>query len=196
MRRIQIACPNCGKIMIAEEGRPSLMCDGCRNRIKITPEMFEEEFAKQENQDVDLRRESEIEADKTTDWERYSLLWGYGAIAAYVLILLSGNHGFLSRMQMWLAVLYIYAGGIYFWIHQPKDYEKAACGLSSPLSKKTALIICLVAGTAGAHYFYTGRRVTGILYAMTGGFLLFGVIKDLLLILSGKFVDKEGRYLN
>jgi len=30
---------------------------------------------------------------------------------------------------------------------------------------------------------------------MTGGFLFFGVIKDLYLLFTGKFVDKEGCYL-
>jgi len=122
-RRVQITCPECGKIMIAEEGRPSLMCDGCRNRIKITPEEFEKLFSEQEAQNLDMRRQSEVEEDKTSDWEKYSLLWGYGAILVYLFILFNHSHGFFGRLKLWLGLAYLIGGGIYFWIHQPKDYE-------------------------------------------------------------------------
>ncbi len=44
-------------------------------------------------------------------------------------------------------------------------------------------LLCLV-GVCGAHRFYTGRWVTGIIWLLTGGLLLFGQIVDLLLIPS------------
>ena len=38
------------------------------------------------------------------------------------------------------------------------------------------------AGVIGLHRFYFGRWITGILYVLTGGFCMVGVIIDLLFI--------------
>ncbi len=59
----------------------------------------------------------------------------------------------------------------------------------------TALLLCIFLGGIGAHRFYVGKIGTGILYLFTAGLLGIGWIVDLILILVGKFKDKEGKML-
>ncbi len=66
----------------------------------------------------------------------------------------------------------------------------------SPKSRRLTLFLCLPPmGLLGLHRFYTGRPFLGILYFLTGGFFLVGVMLDFLVILSGYFKDGEERRL-
>jgi hypothetical protein len=55
-----------------------------------------------------------------------------------------------------------------------------------------ALILCIFLGGIGAHRFYVGKIGTGLLWLFTFGLLGIGVIVDLILILCGRFLDKNG----
>ena len=64
----------------------------------------------------------------------------------------------------------------------------------SPKSWLVTLLLCLVLGTIGIHRFYVGKIGTGILMIlllMTGISAIWAVI-DLILIILGKFKDKQG----
>ena len=50
--------------------------------------------------------------------------------------------------------------------------------------KRTALMLCIFAGYFGAHKFYEGKIGAGVLYFMTGGLLLIGVIMDIIALLG------------
>lgn len=64
--------------------------------------------------------------------------------------------------------------------------------VTSDKNKKTALLCCAIGGIFGAHHFYVGNIGKGILYALTAGLMLIGVMIDLIKISSGSFTDNSG----
>lgn len=57
------------------------------------------------------------------------------------------------------------------------------------------LLLCFFLGVLGVHRFYVGKIGTGILQLITFGGLGFWVMVDLVIILVGKFTDKQGQAL-
>ena len=64
---------------------------------------------------------------------------------------------------------------------------------TSPRRRTTTIMLCFFLGALGAHRFYTGKILTGILYIFTFGGFFFGSFCDLLMLLFGMYRDKEGR---
>ena len=58
-----------------------------------------------------------------------------------------------------------------------------------------ALVLCLFLGMLGAHRFYAGKIGTGVAQILTFGGLGLWVLIDLIMILVGKFTDKDGNAL-
>jgi hypothetical protein len=56
--------------------------------------------------------------------------------------------------------------------------------------RRTALLLCLFLGWTGCHRFYVGKTTSGRIYLLTSGLLFVGVLVDLVLILTGSFVDR------
>ncbi|MHC1693844.1 MAG: TM2 domain-containing protein [Eubacteriales bacterium] len=50
-------------------------------------------------------------------------------------------------------------------------------------NKWIALLLCLFFGIFGAHKFYEGRILLGVVYILTAGFFTIGVILDFISIL-------------
>jgi len=71
----------------------------------------------------------------------------------------------------------------------------AASAPAAPKSWMVALLLCLFLGGFGAHNFYAGKTGLGILYLFTGGLCGIGWLIDLIKIITGKFVDKNGNAL-
>ena len=64
----------------------------------------------------------------------------------------------------------------------------------SEKKRLVALLLCLFLGGLGIHRFYVGKIGTGILQIVTiGGFFGIWVLIDLIMIIAGKFSDKEGK---
>ena len=62
-------------------------------------------------------------------------------------------------------------------------------------SKSTTFLLCYFFGGLGIHRFYLGKLITGILMLLTaGGFAIWWLI-DLFRIVTGRFKDKQGDYL-
>lgn len=63
---------------------------------------------------------------------------------------------------------------------------------ASPKSKTTALLLCFLLGTIGAHRFYVGKVGSGIVWLFTFGCFGFGVLIDFIKLLSNTFNDQNG----
>lgn len=66
----------------------------------------------------------------------------------------------------------------------------------SPKSRGAALALCVLIGVFGAHRFYAGRILSGLIYLLTGGLLGIGCFVDLIFIIVGTFKDGEGRAIS
>jgi TM2 domain-containing membrane protein YozV len=64
--------------------------------------------------------------------------------------------------------------------------------LPSPKSWLAALLLCFFVGSLGVHRFYVGKVGTGILMLVTLGALGVWTLIDLIVIIIGKFSDKQG----
>jgi len=72
------------------------------------------------------------------------------------------------------------------------ESPEAAAPVSTK-NRKAALLLALLLGGLGAHRFYLGRPLTGLLMLLTLGGLGFWVLADLILLLIGELNDGEGR---
>ena len=62
----------------------------------------------------------------------------------------------------------------------------------SPKSKVVALVLAILLGWLGIHRFYAGRYISGAVYLFTYGVFYCGWVLDIILIIMGKFKDKDG----
>lgn len=62
----------------------------------------------------------------------------------------------------------------------------------SDKSQMAALVLCILLGIFGAHYFYVGKIGKGILYLLTIGLFGIGWMIDIIRIACGVFTDSSG----
>ena len=63
---------------------------------------------------------------------------------------------------------------------------------ASPKSRTAALLLCVFFGFLGAHRFYTGRYLVGVLYLVTFGAFGIGWLVDIVLAALGRIRDGSG----
>ena len=63
---------------------------------------------------------------------------------------------------------------------------------ASPKSRLITLLLCIFLGYLGAHRFYTGRYLLGVLYVFTIGIFGIGWLVDIVLAAIGKMRDRHG----
>lgn len=65
----------------------------------------------------------------------------------------------------------------------------------SPPGKVVLAVVCFFLGFLGVHRFMVGKIGTGILMIVTFGGLGIWTLIDFIMILLGKFSDKQGRLI-
>ena len=70
-----------------------------------------------------------------------------------------------------------------------------SCGLTTDTTWLVALLLCLFVGFLGIHRFYVGKSGTGFLQIITFGGFGIWVLIDLIMIVMGKFTNKEGKFI-
>jgi TM2 domain-containing membrane protein YozV len=63
----------------------------------------------------------------------------------------------------------------------------------SEKSRLVTLVLCGSFGMFGAHRFHVGKTGTGIVWLLTFGVFGLGMIFDLVMIVLGKFYDKDNK---
>ena len=60
------------------------------------------------------------------------------------------------------------------------------------MSKTAAVLITFFLGELGVHRFMTGKIATGLNWLLTCGVFGIGWLVDFIMVLTGKFTDKNG----
>ena len=82
-------------------------------------------------------------------------------------------------------------------VSPPAQRPPSPSGSLPPLRKKwVAAVLCLLGGFLGLHRMYVGKVGTGLLCMLLCGLYGMWPLVDLILILTGRFTDKEGRPLS
>lgn len=208
MKYQSYTCPNCNAPLPDVDDNQNLVkCEYCGCTINLM--LSEEEVKMQETElkeKMFLAQQEEKEQlrkDQHNQKSKRSLL----LIVAIIMFLIS----FFTESFLWFVAGIIAL--VYFFRTKRKSSsqnepyisystdtvasQKADKLLSDQSSKDrlVALVLCLLFGGFGVHHFYVGRIGKGILYLLTFGLFGIGYLIDLILIASGKYKDREGRYL-
>ena len=78
--------------------------------------------------------------------------------------------------------------------HPPPNMQMASSG-HSDRDWTIAVILAVFLGYFGAHRFYEGRIILGIILLLTGGGFIVGWVVDAIIVLMGKSQDDKGLYV-
>ena len=206
MKLIILKCPNCGAYVDVREGSKRAVCEFCD-----TPFYVEDDNKTVKTTAINEEKPTSDKASDTISDTSYThkddsfstqpanpankRKWISTLGVFIVALIIAAATGF-----SWLFFVILVSGIIGLFMSRP---GRASSGRSLPLtneicsekSQVIALILCIVFGVFGVHYFYVGRVGMGLLYLFTIGFFGIGWLIDVIRISAGIFRDRDGYYL-
>ena len=199
MKLIVLKCPNCGAYVDVKEGSRKAVCEYCDTPFYVdgsgkvegkeyTP-VEESAYTPVEEKPVSTHAEETFSPQPVNNKRRWIT-----TLVIYIVALIITIEADLPG----LFVAVLIGGIIGLIISRPEGSSSKRGATYNVYSRKSqiiALILCLLFGTLGVHYFYVGKIGMGLLYLFTGGLFGIGWIVDIIRIIAGIFRDKDGFYL-
>ena len=191
MKLIVLKCPNCGAYVDVKEGSRKAVCEYCDTPFYVdgSDKVEGKEFTPVEEEPVSTHAEETFSPQPVNNKRRWIT-----TLVIYIVALIITIEADLPG----LFVAVLIGGIIGLLISRPEGSSSkraATYNVYSGKSQIVALILCLLFGIIGVHYFYVGKIGMGLLYLFTGGLFGIGWIVDIIRIIAGIFRDKDGFYL-
>ena len=200
MKLIVLKCSNCGAYVDVKEGSRKAVCEYCDTPFyvdgsdkvegkKFTPVEEEPVYTPVEEEPVSTPLEEAFSPQPVNNKRKWIT-----TLVIFIVTLIIAIEADLPG----LFVAVLIGGIIGLIISRPEGSSSKKAATYNVYSRKSqivALILCLLFGMLGVHYFYVGKIGMGLLYLFTGGLLGIGWIVDIIRIIAGIFRDKDGLYL-
>ena len=191
MKLIVLKCPNCGAYVDVKEGSRKAVCEYCDTPFYVdgSDKVEGKEFTPVEEEPVSTHAEETFSPQLVNNKRRWIT-----TLVIFIVALIIAIDADLPG----LFVAVLIGGIIGLIISRPEGSSSkraATYNVYSGKSQIVALILCLLFGIIGVHYFYVGKIGMGLLYLFTGGLFGIGWIVDIIRIIAGIFRDKDGFYL-
>ena len=191
MKLIVLKCPNCGAYVDDKEGSSKAVCEYCDTPFYVdgSDKVEGKEFTPVEEKPVSTHAEETFSPQPVNNKRKWIT-----TLVIFIVTLIIAIEADLPG----LFVAVLIGGIIGLIISRPEGSSSKRAATYNVYSRKSqiiALILCLLFGTLGVHYFYVGKIGMGLLYLFTGGLFGIGWIVDIIRIIAGIFRDKDGFYL-
>ena len=191
MKLIVLKCPNCGAYVDVKEGSRKAVCEYCDTPFYVdgSDKVEGKEFTPVEEEPVSTHAEETFSPQPVNNKRKWIT-----TLVIFIVTLIIAIEADLPG----LFVAVLIGGIIGLIISRPEGSSSKRGATYNVYSRKSqiiALILCLLFGTLGVHYFYVGKIGMGLLYLFTGGLFGSGWIVDIIRIIAGIFRDKDGFYL-
>ncbi len=209
---IELKCPGCGAALTFDGEQEQYYCSYCGTRLFVENSSYQKFVDEAQVRAVELEKEKfrQYRQDmedfevRHASWKKILYAW-LGALGLFfTMIVAFPEDSVLSDIGagLWLAVMIF--GGIAVAVTKPSRHklsvyeEKAmqtaeSVGEISPYSWSACLLLCLILGIIGAHHFYARRYLMGLLYLFTGGLCSIGWFVDIVLLITHRYKDAQGR---
>ncbi len=207
---IDLKCPSCGAELHFNEQQDQYFCKYCGTKIFIdnpnerrTRLINEAQVRAVELEKEKFRyftEENQAHEEKLAQWKKYLLYW-VGAMAASFFFGFVIPDSRVSDLFAGVFVFLLFFGALTVAIIYPRksrmlrSMEEAEPENMSSFSWVAAVILCVMFGIFGVHYFYVRRYRMGLLYLFTAGLFGIGYVFDIIRIIAGRFPDCYGKNL-
>lgn len=202
MKLINMRCTNCGAELEIDADRRQVFCSYCGTKLMVDDESVhitnrivdEARLKEAEIRLKELEYAHEREIREETLLREQKKVYRISLIVFICALLITYS---IPGLRTVFGLVLIFGGIALITMRSGdkrnmQEHDRYDC---SPKSKVVALLLCILLGGIGAHYFYVKRIGMGILYLFTFGLFGIGWLVDIIRIACGTFRDHNGWYL-